>query len=260
MKKRLLAAVLAFSVLLSVPTFAYEMKTIDDSVRNAQGQILLENSVVYPYFDSQTEADKAINEYFEGKNKEFFSDEMLVGAREYADNADPEFPYTDTCEYIPQYESDDMISFMEKSEWYMGGVSNGNIFGVTFSKKDGHVVGLAEAMNMTEDEALKLVKEKTFEFMDNNPGMWFDDEIVNSRNLVEEYKYESLFYYIDKDGQVIVSYPTYAISYGAAGDIIVPVKSIKKAGQGNAFEAVLKSLPFKNTDFLKKWFEKTGMK
>lgn len=174
-----------------------------------------------PQFNSKIAGYKKINQYFQNayqeamKEKENFFSMLAEEKDELTDSWDQKTDYA----YI--YIGEDYIMVEKYEAGYWGG-ARGRPWKaertVTFDRKSGEVISLAELLGVSEQEAVAKLTGCIYKYAEGiGDGRFFLQE---SDILTEEYDPEQFFLFPDGIG---IYYDVYAIDCGAAGDFIFVV-------------------------------------
>lgn len=102
--------------------------------------------------------------------------------------------------------------------WFMGGVVTASCYGLNFDARTGEPVYLPELYAMEEADFLLLLKETCWEYLSEN---YASDLWSEAQDVVFGYDLSDFYYYF-QDGELVVVFQAYSISYGAMGCIKVP--------------------------------------
>ena len=111
-----------------------------------------------------------------------------------------------------------VFSYCISTGWFMGGVYNGDHYGMSFDVATGEPVYLPGLFGVSEAEMCQMMKDAAWAYLSANHSEALWD---GARDTVYGYELDDFFYYF-RDGELIITFPTYAISYGAAGSFTVP--------------------------------------
>lgn len=102
--------------------------------------------------------------------------------------------------------------------WCMGGVVTSNCHGLNFDARTGEPVNLPALYGMEEEDFLSLLKDTCWAYLSENHA---SDLWSESHDTVYGYSLSDFYCYF-QDGELVVVFPAYSISYGAKGCITVP--------------------------------------
>ena len=211
-----------------VDSAQYEVERQDLSYYNEAGQVLI--NLYYDQVVLTGGPFQSINNAIYGDYLDKFP---LPDARaEYAQYLDgpyldPEYPFMNTYTAQVTHNGDGIFSICLSQSWYMGGVFNGNVYGLTFDLNTGEKASLPHLMGMDEAALTRQLKSLTKAHLDENPGLWFDEAWDTVDNLtLEEFEY-----YI-QDGELVLCFETYLLGPGATGCLVLPTGMAIQPGLG----------------------------
>ena len=103
-------------------------------------------------------------------------------------------------------------------EWHMGGTYNNGHYGLTFDLKTGKQLGIKDLFSMPEDELLAKIRYEIINYVD---VLEMSFGVENTRKKVNSYKLESLDFYLDGDGQLVICIPEYELTAGACDSLAI---------------------------------------
>lgn len=125
-----------------------------------------------------------------------------------------ESPFECTVSSEVTNNSEGIFSIIMTTNWYMGGVFDYGYGCFTYDLNEGKAVEISSLLNMSEEAAAELMKEKMMEFMDARPdGGWYYD-------VIEDYGYNDFKWFID-EGQLMLALDKYEAATGATGGAII---------------------------------------
>lgn len=204
---------------VSKDSAVYEVVKRDDSYRNENGDVLVgityEQVVLAETFPEWA----AINQLIAGDyaafldNVAYVYDEPVedVEARMESMGADYGDFFTNCVAEVVQ-NAEGIFSIRLTRDWFMGGVFNVDSFGLTFDLNTGEALTLDDLLNISDEELKSILAEK---LMENAAALFDTPEAVLASYTMEDY-----IFYVE-NGEVVITFPTYSISYGAAGPITV---------------------------------------
>ena len=228
----LLCMILALSLLISGPEAraagkaGYRFTKIDRSQTFDGGTFLF--YFKYPKLKGTSKAIQKINKTLEKEGKTF------VNSMDYSMGEIEEFitrdykNYHTKCEYFNTvdgsvgFNRDNIFSIQYASAWFVGGVSNYNSFGDTFNLKTGKKLNITQVVSETYTNPAILrnqIHDKLYEKYDASVSDGFYEKYGTDKAL------KQVHFFINKKGNVIVCFPTYDLSYGAAGCLTVTLPS-----------------------------------
>ena len=240
--KRILAILLTVLTLLSATTFgaftaeakgtAYTIKKLDKSVSAYGGKLY--NYSKYPVFKGRSKGIKKINSSVKSHSKSFVKRagdadnnraELNSYYESFGEGNKVSFYNTERCAVT--YNKKGIVSVKYRSDWFMGGVHNGDYYGATYKTKTGKKLKLKDVVtkkyNPLKDNGYYNLKFNIYNKLYDKYG----EEVAETfnSNYDSGKKLNKLPFYINKKGKVIVCFQTYDISYGAAGCLTVAVPS-----------------------------------
>lgn len=120
------------------------------------------------------------------------------------------------------YNENNVLCVRHSMSEYMGGLVNGRFIGEVFDMKTGNRLGLRDLFYRDDDSLLAIIKEKITEFVRGVGG--FDNADMNEyrAKIIADYTLDSLDFYIEENGELIIYIPRYTLAEGAAGALIIP--------------------------------------
>lgn len=199
----------------------YTVEREDRSIKSSDnsGKVLLEY-----YYDkvvlNSTDANAVkINRLMQQECEAFFEDDMSW-CSENPPMYENEY-YVKSAQGIVTKNANGIFSIKYCSSWYMGGVYNINYNGLNYNLKDGSVLKITDLFSMSDNEVLNYIKTETKEYIDQHPDMsWWDDNVLNAKEIVDGYNLEDLDFYVENN-DVCICYPVYKLGPGAMGAVVV---------------------------------------
>lgn len=196
----------------------YEILCVDRSYYDADGILRIQR-----YFDKVVIAGNrpefaAMNAAIEADMAGFFSvldGEDLSYYISYLSGSEYLFH---TAEVEVTENSGVVFSYRISTSWYMGGVFNADNYGMSFDVATGEPVYLPTLFGVSEEEMCQMMKDAAWAYLSANHSEALWD---SSREAIYGYELDDFIYYF-RDGELIITFPTYSISYGAAGSFTVP--------------------------------------
>ena len=223
-----LALVAAFILALPAQARAAAKRTrfayvkIDDSEAYAGGTF--QNYFRYPKLKGSKAAIKKINKALEKEGKAFIKmsgytkDDIAQFIEHDYENYHNRCEYFNTADGKAAFNDGRLFSICYQTAWYAGGVSNYDIFGVTFNVKTGKRLNLFQVLpeeDANYSELRATIHEKLLKK--------YDSEVAGAfyQNYDSKKKLQKADFYINTKGKVVVCFRTYDLSYGAAGCLTV---------------------------------------
>ncbi len=197
----------------------YENQLVDRSYYE-DGELRVEYSYNKIVLLNETEAAKAINAAIDQDAEAFLSklsNEDLKNAAQFPMIADGGYLWS-TADSEVTNQSHGIFSIRVSMDWYMGGVGNLNYYGLNFDLTTGEPLVLTELFGMAEQELTKELKNRAWAYLSENCE---DNMFEGARDVLYDYTLDEFLYYFD-DGELIITFPTYTLGYGAAGAFNVP--------------------------------------
>lgn len=194
----------------------YEIVRMDHSVKREDGETL-----VLFYSDKvvleEGEAYEGINRILSEAAIEFITDTDIGAMAEQAEQmmVGTGYPFLNSMTAEVTHNAGGVFGIMLTRDWYAGGVGNTDYFGMTFSLREDRAVTLAELFPDVTEERLKDIVWAALEAEYGEAmfeGVWED---------LQAYKLEEFPFYI-RDGELVLTFPTYTFGPGAAGAMTVP--------------------------------------
>lgn len=195
---------------------SYEIVRMDHSVQAEDGETL-----VLFYYDKvvldEGEAYEGINRILSEAAVEFITGTDIGAMAEQAERmmVSTGCPFLNSMTAEVTHNADGVFGIMLTRDWYAGGVGNTDYFGMTFSLREDRAVTLAELYPDVTEQQLKDIVWAALEAEYGEAmfeGVWED---------LQAYELEEFPFYI-RDGELILTFPTYTFGPGAAGAMTVP--------------------------------------
>lgn len=203
----------------TVESVQYEHQLVDQSYYDQTGLLKIQYSYDQIEILDQTQVAKEINTSISQDAHNFLNQLSLEDQQEYAATpwmGDGYFWYTAESEVTNN--SNSILSICVSTSWCMGGVHNLNYYGLNFDLNTGRYVDLSILLGIDENELTSKLKDIAWEYLSqNHKDAMFDDAYETLYN----YTYDNFIYYF-KDNELILTFPTYALGYGASGSFTVP--------------------------------------
>ncbi len=196
----------------------------DRSWENDNGDELLSNRYHRVVILEDSPQAERINALIEADMEDFFSyDDFPFESKEELETQLSSFGWEygslhyDAVAEVTQ-NGDGVFSICINTPWFMGGVYNGDYYGLTFDLRTGEQVGMDRLVEMGEDELWEKLRAATLEYVYENYG---EGAIGDPAEIFDTYSLETLAFHV-ADGQIILTFPTYTFAPGAAGATVVP--------------------------------------
>lgn len=203
----------------------YELVREDCSLRNETGDILVESVYEKVVLQGYAPEITAINEAIQGDCNRFFAES---GAKDYLEPEQLEnmirdmgLAYGDLFHNAlaeVTHNQNGLLSICISTEWYLGGVFNGDYYGMTFDLKTGGQIQLSQLSDLPEEEFAVQLKQIAGDWLRKTYGenlLWEPEEVLTSYTLSD-------FLFYIADGELILTFPTYTFTAGAAGPAVIP--------------------------------------
>ncbi|MBQ4561212.1 MAG: S-layer homology domain-containing protein [Clostridia bacterium] len=194
----------------------YKITRVDHSYKNSKGQIGIIHWYEKVTLDGSDNSIKAINADLNTKMNSFFSSNSDI--KEEVEYANPNYPYTYTWSSSVVYNNKGYISIKGKSDWWMGGVSNVDIFGVTYNLNTGKVATLTELTGKDPYTLEYELASSAWRYLKNNR---YGDYWSDAYSILQNYTLAEYNFYI-QNGQIVLCFPTYELGPGASGSFEIP--------------------------------------
>jgi len=203
----------------------YDVVLEDRSLRNENGDVLVES--VYEKLVLQGTAPEiaAVNAKLAADCDRFFAES---GATTYYEPETFEQMIQDmgmaygslihNAYVTVTHNQDAVFSICISTDWFLGGVCNEDYYGMTFDLRTGERLGL-EQLSKLSGEALETALKDTAAFWlreTYGEGLFEEPE-----KILAEYTLDELLFYV-QDGEIILTFPTYTFTAGAAGAAVIP--------------------------------------
>ena len=237
--KRIMSIILALAITLTLSIqvqtanaaekLSYTFNKLDRSFSIDEGS--MSNYYNYPVFEGDTAGIKKINAalvkeaenhvaksgYTEAELKEFI-------VADYKNNGS-KANYFNAANTKVMLNNGKTVSIMVTTEWYAGGVANGDFFGLTFNVNTGKKLKVADVLpakyNPGTAKGSKALRNAIYKKLAKK----YKDDPETAQNFLNNYKTKKVLkkmdFYVTKKGKVVVCFRTYDIGYGAMGCLSV---------------------------------------
>lgn len=203
----------------------YDIVPEDRSLKNENGDILVESVYEKVVLRGDTPEIAAINEAIAADCDRFFAESGATSYYEpeileqmirnmgmaYGDlfhNAFAEVPHN----------WDGLLSIRITTDWFMGGVFNEDYYGMTFDLETGEKATLEQLSKLPAEDLEARLKEIVVQWLRETYG---EGLLQNPEEVLTEYALENLLFYVE-NGEIILTFPTYTFTAGAVGAAVIP--------------------------------------
>lgn len=209
----------------------YDIFREDRSLRNENGDVLVES--VYEKLALQGAAPgiAAINEAISADCDRFFRES---GATAYYEPEtleqmmrDMGIAYGDLIHnayVMVTHNRDNVLSMRVSTDWFMGGVFNEDYYGMTFDLRTGEKLSLEQLSELPAEEFERQLKQIAASWLRATYGEGLFDE---PERILAEFALDDLLFYVE-NGEIILTFPTYTFTAGAAGASVIPTGILLK--------------------------------
>lgn len=206
-------------------TALFDVVLEDRSLRNENGDVLVQSVYEKLILQGPTPQTDAINEAIQADCDRFFEQS---GATTYYEPEileqmiqDMGMSYGDLLHNAyanVTHNQDRVLSVCVTTDWYMGGVFNEDYYGMTFDLATGERVGLEQLSAMPAAELEIQLKRIVADWAREayGEGLFCEPEAI-----LADYSLEELLFYV-QDGELVLTFPTYTFTAGAAGAAVIP--------------------------------------
>lgn len=196
----------------------------DHSIINPDSSVSVDSFYDLPVVEGNTQGIRKINGAFEELYNDYKTEVSEGGwVSELAEYKPyPEEGYFYVYSADTTYNENNVLCVRHSMSEYMGGLVSGRFTGEVFDMKTGNRLGLRDLFYRDDDSLLVMIKEKITEFVRGVGG--FDNADMNDyrAKIIADYTLDSLDFYIEENGELIVYIPRYVLAEGAAGALIIP--------------------------------------
>lgn len=203
-----------------IDSAAYTVERQDESLRDDAGAALIRLYYDQVVLTEDTPQAESINRLIAQDCDEFFFENPPEAFQEYLQlpELSVEYPYFNTVDAEVTNNAGGLFSIRLDRAWYMGGVFNLDYWGLNYDLNTGKAVALSELSDLTEAEFTQQLKTIVWDYLTENYG---EGLFSNAEQVLESYTLEAFDFFI-QDGEIILTFPTYTFSSGAAGATVVP--------------------------------------
>ena len=212
--KKILCTIILFNLLVlsacssskveNTTSAKYTKQTIDQSVKygNAKGEVYYQRIQL----KGESESFQKINKDIQKDCDKFLNSRLAKDIKEFTKNYPKEKnTYHWRAKSSVTYNQKSIISIMVQTEWWEGGVSNTDRYGLNYSLKTGKKLRVDEVCD-------KPIMKVLYNSIKNRVKKQQEDE--GALKEIKKKKVEKLNYYINNDGYVIVTFGPYEIGAG----------------------------------------------
>lgn len=205
---------------LTVAQADYEIQRLDRSVLEADGAAALEYWYDLVQLTGDRPENEAVNQAIEADSEAFFSaNGGLEALEEYIQHKPSgNMSYVDCANATITQNDNGWFSVCMTTEWYMGGVYNTNLYGMTYNLNTGAAVKLTDLVKEEPEALSERLHTIVKDYMASQPeaGWWEDAE-----QTVDQRPLEEMIFWVD-EGEIVLSFYTYELTFGAYGPVIIP--------------------------------------
>lgn len=210
---------------VSLDMAEYEIVLEDRSIRNANGDVLIEVSYEKVVLLGDVPEWQQINTLIQADCADFLTSnqESLFGTVEDTEEIlhSMGMNYGDlfcTISAEVAHNANGLFSIHKSMGWFMGGVFNAENFGLTFDLRTGEAVTLESLSQLPPEEFEQQLKDIASHWLRETYG---EGLFGPPEEVLGGYGLEDLMFYIE-NGQIILTFPTYTFAAGAAGSSVIP--------------------------------------
>ena len=217
---------LCFNLLNVQASVDYQYVKIDDSKTYEGGTF--KNYFVYPELQGSSKAIKKINNALKKEGKKHvkvrgYSIEEIQSFIEHDyENYQTKCDYYNIAKGKAAFNDQDVFSIRFTTEWFAGGVANGDVYGETFDTTTGKRLNLTQVID-SRYTGYSALSNALYKKLKKKYDQETADNFLN--NYDSAAKLKKADFYLTTTGNLVVCFPTYDISYGAAGCLTVNMPS-----------------------------------
>lgn len=197
----------------------YNHQLVDESYYDEEGLLRIEYTYDRIVLRDNAPSLVAINKAIEQDANRFLEQLTIEQKEELVQSpwiGDGYFWYTAESEVTNN--SDGILSIMVSTNWCMGGVNTLDYYGLNYNLNTGEPLDLTKLFKMDEDQLVSRLQDIAWSYL-----------CSNRKDALDEFAHETLYGYglsdlnfYFQDGQLVLTFPTYSLGYGASGSFIVP--------------------------------------
>ena len=195
----------------------FEYVLVDNSIRNANGDILVSREYYKVVLLGDDPACQSINELIEADCQLFLNSDIGWTVEELEDVVESMYGFDalfNDANATVVHNGNGYISIRVSEGWFMGGVCNYNSYGLTYDLTTGEEAGIEDIMGLTPEEALTQLRVLAAEGLRNYYGE--EGLLVEPETGLAEYSLEDFNFYLE-GGELVLTFYTYEFACGAAG-------------------------------------------
>ena len=203
----------------------FEVQRTDNSFRNASGNVLVEIYYDKVVLLGDTPELAAINALTEQDCGAFLNADpkALFGSAEETEDflKNMGMDYGElfyTASASVTHNAGGIFSIRITTDWFMGGVFNEDHYGLTYDLRTGDAVTLESLSELPREEFTQQVKDIVTRWLLDTYG---EGLFAPPEEVLASYTLEDFQFYIE-DGEIILTFPTYTFTAGAAGSAVIP--------------------------------------
>ena len=239
------------STIVNAKSATYSVETVQDSLTDDNGEIIATISYEKPILEGESKEINLINQSIENDCKKIFDeyrDRLFSYAQiDYDNRTTYDIYYYCTYDCVVTNNDNGVISFKITSNWYAGGVSSTNYYGLTYSLETGKALSLADVVEGSSSEIKKRVVAASKNYMRKHSEIgWLNDELYNAQNIINNYEVSKYKYYL-KGNKAFICFDTYELATGVFGAQIISIgtQDSPKINKTNATIVTGKTLTLK---------------
>ena len=116
------------------------------------------------------------------------------------------------------HNQDCLLSVCVSVDWFMGGVFNEDYYGMTFDLRTGEFLPLERLSDLPGEELEAGLKEIAARTLRES---WGETLLDDPEIILEQYTLAEMLFYV-REGEIMLTFPTYTFAAGAAGAVVIP--------------------------------------
>ena len=196
----------------------YELVTVDNSLRNSNGDVLVSRTYVKVVLREDSPAYASINALIEEDCRTFLNSDLYSTAEELEEMVENMgYGYNalfSDADAMVVHNGDGYLSIRIGMGWFMGGVCTYDIYGLTYDLTTGEAVKIQDILGLPDEEALKRLQEMAEELLVGYYGE--DGLLMEPAEVLANYTLDDYRFYLE-NGELILCFYTYEFACGAAG-------------------------------------------
>lgn len=158
----------------------------------------------------------AINEHITKDCDKYAESLDIAQYQEYAKYAG-EYTFMNYYDSAVTNNADGIFSIKMSQSWYMGGVFNGNHYGLTYNLHTGKLLDITDITELSNSELQSAIQTSVKNYLNE---MYRDEGYWDYYETLDRYSLEDYLFYVE-NGELVVTFPTYTLGPGAAGAVTV---------------------------------------